>query len=515
MNGKDLFFGLNHIDPAYIEEAEMGAIRGRPGGGYAHAPGLRRTLLVAAAVGLALLLVGCAVAYTLRLGDLKVGQDTVPRYSYDPESSRATLAEQTMDVISLQGIQGSPNFQAAKEWHEFESSYDPEHTRIDNSFVHPREYDGYALYNQEMADKVAQLCEKYHLKPLGETVRMQTYQFDVLYKALGIDALFQEGAQAENGVGYFTQYGNFNLMFSLTLPGEKRQRKEPVYATWRYVDKACFDTMNAVVDCADGAGNWNYTLADGTEVLLVRNEGSALILCDRADAFQSVFLEAYDPAGHPESLAKGDIELAAQCLNFTVKPRQPDMAQAQKLLLEAEQAHQQALAAMSAGPEGYVDTEVCGSYQELLEKSENIASLTRYGDGGLYYALVDLNGDGTKELLTGGEADSFGCIHTVAEGKTKPLLYNGHSLYLCEDGVVELWSENGGGFSHWYSRYDPENREDVFPTVDFVGYNGNSGRWYGSGGPETEISEEQAQAILNAHPRVALELKPIEEFSME
>lgn len=515
MNGKNLFVGLNYIDRKYIEEAEMGRLYDHPQtGGTARS--FRKPLLIAAAIALALLLVGCAVAYALRLGDLKLGKAEVPRYSIDPESSQATLTEHTMDVISLQGIQGSVNYQAAKEWHEFESSYDPEHKRIDNSFVYPREYDGYSLYNQEMADKVAQLCEKYRLKPLGETVRMQQYQFNILYEALGIDTLFRGNAQVENGVGYFTQYGNFNLMFSLTLTGAEAQRKEPIYATWRYVGKEYFDTMNAVVDSAGNTGNWNYTLADGTEVLLVQNESSALILCDRSDAFLSVYLEAYGGTGQPESLARGDIELAAECLNFGVKPRQPDMAQAEKLLAQAEQAYQQELAEMSAGAaEAFVDTETCDSYQELLENSESISSLTRYGDGGLYYALVDLDGDGTKELLTGGKPDSLGCVHTMAEGKTRSLLYNGYGLYLCEEGIVEIWREDGGGFSHTYLQYAPENGEDVFPMVDFVRYNGASGRWYGSGSPENEISEEQAQAILDAHPRVALEMKPIEEFSME
>lgn len=533
MNGKDILTSLSGIDAKYVSEAEYCPISGgkesAPAKSASRPRPLRKPLLIAAVIALMLLLVGCAVVYALNLRDLKVGQSTVTRYEFDPESSQVTPTELTMDVISLQGIEGSPNFQAAKEWCEFEQSYDPEHARIDNSFVYPDEYDGYYLYNQEMADKVTQLCEKYNLKPLGKTARMQNYQFNVLYEALGIDSLFRESIQAENGVGYFTEYGNFNLTFQFTLTSGEAQHKDLFFATMRYVGKDYFDTMNAVVDSIGSTENWNYTLADGTQVLLVQNEKSALILCDRNDAFLSVFLEAYDQTWQAESLAKRDIELAAEGLNFTVKPRQPDMTQVDRLLAEAEQAHQEEMAAVSSDPEDYVDPEICDSYGALLASSENIRGLENYAEDGLYYTLVDLNGDGTEELLVGIDQDSFSLLYTMEQGKTS-FLYSGGCIstdysfsrdYLCEGGIIETYAlqiSDGGSFTHAYEKFAPEEKEDIFPLVDFVLYDARNDRWYGRSGlmeDNKEISEEEAQAILASHPRVELDMKPISEFPTE
>lgn len=471
----------------------------------------KKPVLIAAIIALMVLLMGCAVAL-LTLQDLKIGESTSTQSQYDEKGDPIGETEVVMDVISLQGVEGTPNFLAAKEWYEFERSYDPDQELIDSSFPVPSAYEAYPVYNQEMADKVAELCAKYGLKPLGKTAHMQRYQFDALYQALGMDSLFRAGVRMENGVGYFTEYGNFNVLVSITLTSTEAQWKAPLEAAIRYVGKDYFDTMNAVVEHADSAEQWNYPLADGTKVLLVRNETSALILCDRDDAFLSVFLEAYDEAGQTEPLAKRDIELAAEGLNLTVKPRQPDMSQVDRLLAEAEQAYQEALTADD--PE---------SYEEMLD--------TRYYEpffrdwdlsGGLYYALADLNGDGTEELLLGTEPDSFGAVCVMAKGKVMIELMNqtGSGIYLCENGVIEaVKTESNGSFLHSYRKLEKEVQMDGFTDVGYVRYDAAKESWcsrpHYEGIEDAFISEEEAKAILDSHPRVELEMKPISEFSAD
>lgn len=496
MTTMELLELLNDVQDTYILEAQGSACV------PANRSSVKRSLLIAAAIVLALLLVGCTVVYALSLRDLKMGQSAVTRYEPDPQSNQVTPTERTMDVISLQGIQGSPNFLAAKEWFEFEQSYDPERQLVDNAFVYPSEYDGYSLYNQEMADKVTEICEKYSLKPLGKTAHMQSYQFDVLYEALGIDSLFRAGIQAENGVGYFTEYGNFNLTFQFTLTGEEAQHKGPIYAAMRYVGKDYFDTMNAVVDSIGSTDNWNYTLTDGTQVLLIRNEASALILCDQNDAFLSVFLEAYDQTWQAEALDKRDIELAAEGLNFTVNPQRPDMAQADRLLAEAEQAYQESLTADD--PE---------SYAELLETRSGLFFDLMDPEADLYYTLTDINADGIAELLLSTSQDSFGGIFTMADGKAAPVGIcsdTGSGLYLCEDGFFESpWAGDDGAFCSEYYKLE---QNGTCSDIVSVGYDAADGYWCRRPYQYTAISQEEALAILASHPRVELDMKPVSEF---
>ena len=70
MNPMDIMTGLNGVRDSFIIEAE----EFRQGKRQARRLPQRRLWLIAAVVALALLLVGCAVVYVLRLQDLKVGR---------------------------------------------------------------------------------------------------------------------------------------------------------------------------------------------------------------------------------------------------------------------------------------------------------------------------------------------------------------------------------------------------------------------------------------------------------
>lgn len=64
------------------------------------------------------LLVGCAVVYMLSLQDLKPGEEI-------REDSRTGTTE-VRQVLSLQGVVGTPGYLTSKEWYEWEQAYDPD-----------------------------------------------------------------------------------------------------------------------------------------------------------------------------------------------------------------------------------------------------------------------------------------------------------------------------------------------------------------------------------------------------
>ena len=63
MTGKDLLTGLGNIGQKYYDEAENE---------MPHRKAIRKPLLIAAIIALTVLLVGCAVAYALRLQDMSI-----------------------------------------------------------------------------------------------------------------------------------------------------------------------------------------------------------------------------------------------------------------------------------------------------------------------------------------------------------------------------------------------------------------------------------------------------------
>ena len=171
MNGKDIFLGLRHIDDDIIEEAEFGTFPIK----QLHRT-IRRPLLVAAVIALTLLLVGCAVVYVLCMQDLKVGQQEVVEFVYevDPDTKQVVddLVQKpvTKQVLTLAGLKGTPNYQAAREWFDFKQNYVPQGEIL----KFPEEYASYSISTQEMKDKLDGILQKYDLKLIGKTLPFTT-----------------------------------------------------------------------------------------------------------------------------------------------------------------------------------------------------------------------------------------------------------------------------------------------------------------------------------------------------
>ena len=131
--------------------------------GTAGAKPLPRLWLVAAVIGLMLLLVGCTVAYVLRLQDLKVAEyrPTTPTV-YDENGdviSLPTLPQRTQ--ITLQGA----NQEALAEWNSFCRDYDPDGAIVtandNNELGIPNPYYiPYGCYSWEMVNKLDEIVQK-------------------------------------------------------------------------------------------------------------------------------------------------------------------------------------------------------------------------------------------------------------------------------------------------------------------------------------------------------------------
>ena len=109
----DLLKALGNVKDTYVISAE----EFRQGTKQTHGKHLstKRIWLIAAAIVLSLLLVGCAIVYILSLQDMAFGTRT--QEYYDGSSQEVTL-------LSIQGIKGSSGYKATKEWYEWLETYD-------------------------------------------------------------------------------------------------------------------------------------------------------------------------------------------------------------------------------------------------------------------------------------------------------------------------------------------------------------------------------------------------------
>ena len=127
----------------------------------------RKTLLIAAIITAMVIFMGCAVvALTTKQLKLDEYETTAPAW-IDADGQRHEAQEVTKTVLSLQGIQGTPEQMAAKEWYDFCKSYDPDHSiyiASGGKFQAPEEYGAYNVYSQEMVKKIDEISQKYGLK---------------------------------------------------------------------------------------------------------------------------------------------------------------------------------------------------------------------------------------------------------------------------------------------------------------------------------------------------------------
>lgn len=469
----------------------------------------KKSLLIAAMIGLMIFLMGCAVV-AMRLQDMKIGEYTDTEHRYiDENGEKVYETEVNREVISLQGFAGSPSQMAAREWYEFDRSYDQDGkllAQADEAPMDvPAEYDAYAVYTQEMMDKVDEIAGKYGLELAGPMTMMENGEMEIFFEALGLEDLHREGVSAEYATGYFYGCGNFKSEFYLDLKDDLWPHE--ILASMRYCGKDYLDTVFVHITDAESWEEWNYTLADGREVLSLLGKERAWIFCENEKGFLSVGISSVyeNEDGTKHYMSRETVELAAEALDFTVVPRKPDMAETERRLEEsrrAEQARKEAL-------EGTVPSIVRDSYANELRYLQEQG----FCPENCYYALADVTGDGEAEFLMGGK-DSFGHIYTIQNGKVLSLLSFGMDTgcYLCRDNVVQHRDFVGEMKNYYFYKLDGGEVK----YLDWVGYDMWEESWFRApGGVDSGrvlLSEAEAMEIVDAYGIVDVELKPVTEY---
>lgn len=300
--------------------------------------GVKRALLIAAVISLLLLLVGCGVVYVLQMKNLKVGQRETTRHVFD-EYHREVIGEETVpqQVLTLSGLKGSPSYQAAKEWFDFQQSYDPDGTIRKEAFQgdpeaqFPDTYWTYRTYSREMVDKLQELAGKYGLKLLGAP--MEFTSMSGFTRAVGIDHVLlpdsEVSAYLDGGDCY--PGGNFNISMDLNMPEGEGMWPYTIHARLVYCRQDCLSTEFEYLDLEQDWKEWSYTTASGATVLILRApEGEAYLFCDCSDAILTVHFEAgFNPLTDipdfvPEWMTDRQVEQVADAIDFTIRPQLPD-----------------------------------------------------------------------------------------------------------------------------------------------------------------------------------------------
>ena len=498
MTGKDLLTAMSGIDGRYIEEAAPAAAPKRRS--------LRRPLLVAAAIAAALLLVGCGIVYALRLQDMSIGKATYTQ-RFDDKGKAIDPVEKSMDIITPYGRSGDAIQQALKEWYEFQESYDPDGALLtDEPDIPdiPNQYEyTYSCYTQEMVDKVDEIAAKYDLKLLEEWIPFQRYQSDIFLEETGIQSLLlpDSGAQITGMAGMLYPPYNFSMEFNLVTENAGTLMTSYGYARKDYFPRAFPGGMDI-----DAYEQWDHTTPGGTKLLLALNsKGQGEIIAEQENAMIMISIDGNRATSHTnypdasEVMTKAELESIADQFDYSIQPKEVDRAVVEEKLAAAEEAYQ---AEHAYVPETYTD------FSDYLKKRVYIPDESRQ------YAFSDLTGDGVDELLLGRDGAFFYWL-SMENGEVVENVYG--DTYLCKGNILEQYvapDMYGDIERHTYSKPENGGYGDKIVAVERVG-----NQWYRSYDiyerDKTEISQDEAAAIMAKYPRIQLDWKPLMDYPLD
>ena len=236
----------------------------------------RRSLLLAAALGL--IVAFGSVAYAT--GWFGLRSAVMYHDNGDPN-----LPYGNTDVMSLQGLAGSPEFEANARWQAFYDSYDPDGAilaSIGNSDtgLGPR-YDAYPCYTREMADTLDAIAEESGLELLsGLTLygaaELPDWMRNTLPQSCGaFDHCIYAGYSFDNGS--FKTEGAFFFC----------DARWPYETNYQFVcnRKGYLSVSYLAIGDADDYTQWAYETASGVTVTLALGPDKALIIADLPDAY--------------------------------------------------------------------------------------------------------------------------------------------------------------------------------------------------------------------------------------
>lgn len=492
MNGQKMLIAFSYIDRKLIAESEQSApvsIQKAPRPTHRSA---KHVWLIAAAVALMLLLVGCGVLYVLRLQDMKIGEEPISQALPSDSPSEST----TLDVISLQGIQGSPTYLAAQEWLSYTQGYT---SSGGDYWESDPEYWAYSVQSQEMVDKLNAICEKYGLKIIGKPWHEQINCMPFL-ALLGVDSLLKPDAEATLSIpaGRFFPGGSFTIYGTLTLSGAEYP------FTYHCVKKDVFYDVFGYLE-PSSVSQQNYTTADGVNVLLLKSSSSGMILVDRENQFLTLGIDGDAP-----------LEQIAECFDFTVHPNAPDAAAADA----REQASQEEMRSRM-GDLNILPPATYAEYVADLIQGDELNRSEDYTPPVRSYAFYDLDGNGTEELLIFSGDDTITSVVGMKDGLTDE--GKSYGMYLCEDNVLVDQYPVPGLDEYWYHIFRFANDGDpVFSNPKEQSIvrlkQCKDGTWWRTSSTDhyaefdTEISEEEAMEILNSYKPVELQTMPLTQF---
>lgn len=241
--------------------------------------------LIAAACAAALVVTGSVTAFASNWFGLN---DMVM-------SRHAAVSTEYGDSISLIGYMESDEAKACAEWNAFLDTYDSDYKILEQIGNNPTEFDEeygmYLVYTQEMADKIDEIANKYHLKLLKS---LEAYDdTEEFLKAVGKGNFIITSAGVKNEIygghiyndGSFGYDGSFFETEAFDYDGGSIEAQKEISYQLSSFKKGVLNDVALTIGDVDSYETSYYTTQNGAEVMIAFGPEKTLMIPDSNDPF--------------------------------------------------------------------------------------------------------------------------------------------------------------------------------------------------------------------------------------
>ena len=312
------------------------------------------------------------------------------------------------EPLTLESLQSSANYKASMEIKDYVQSYNATGD-VDETLSEA--YRAYGCRNTEMAQKVDEICTKYGLNKVGNGISPDTTE--EMFTALNVRSMVRDSGNGDVTTSNpsYSADGNFEFCGATTVSGVDYAIEYRAYRAMKQTLSTAYWEIENTSDY-----QWsNYVTTAGTDVLIAVGQNNSLVLTDTGDSV--VVIVVMNATTGDTQTGKAALEAFANTFDLSLAPRTRNAPVETTAPTESgtaiPEAYQPVIAKYVTALTEHWGGEACSN--------ADISLLVSYATSPseLGYALLDLDNDGTDELIIANDAERqvIYDLYSLVDGK--------------------------------------------------------------------------------------------------
>lgn len=310
--------------------------------------------------------------------------------------------------LTLESLQSSANYKASMEIKDYVQSYNATGD-VDETLS--ESYRAYGCRTKEMAAKVDEICTKYGLNKVGDGISPDTTE--EMFTALDVRSMVRDSGNGDVTTSNpsYSADGNFEFWGATTVSGVDYAIEYRAYRAMKQTLSTAYWEIENTSDY-----QWsNYVTTAGTDVLIAVGQSNSLVLTDTGDSV--VVIVVMNATTGDTQTGKAALEAFANTFDLSLAPRTRNAPVETTAPTESgtaiPEAYQPVIAKYVTALTEHWGGEACSN--------ADISLLVSYATSPseLGYALLDLDNDGTDELVIANDAERqvIYDLYSLVDGK--------------------------------------------------------------------------------------------------